>query len=382
MGWYASVYQLGTAALQPLTGKVYSKFSAKAVFLAFFGIFEVGSLVCGAATSSAMLVAGRAVAGAGSAGLMNGALVIVASAVPLERLPSLTGVMMGLSQLGVVFGPLVGGAFTSYTSWRWCFYVNLPIGAAVALGMLLVKIPDACEKPSAVAVLKRLHLELDLVGFALIAPAAVQLLLALQWGGSERAWDSPSVIGLFCGAGGTLLVWLAWNWRRGDDALIPFSVVRHRTVWSAALTQCFLLTAVYCASFFLPIYFQAVRGASPMMSGVYVLASILSQLLMAVMAGVLGKRYPPPTYVLSPRPGQVLLTRAIVERTGYAIPYAMAAGTIGAVSNGLYSTFSPTTPTAQWVGYQILNGIGRGFGMQMVRHPQSSCPVAVLTTVR
>ncbi|GAB1316134.1 Efflux pump afoB [Madurella fahalii] len=341
VGWYTSIYQLGNAVLQPLMGKIYSKFSAKATFLAFFGIFEIGSLICGATTSSTMLIVGRAIAGAGSAGLMNGALIISASAVPLDKLPSLTGVIMGLSQLGIVFGPLVGGAFTSYTTWRWAFYINLPIGAVVALAILLLKIPDRCEKPSPLIVLKRLHLELDLIGFALIAPAAVQLLLALHWGGSQYAWDSPTIVGLLCGTGGTTLVWLLWNWCGGKEALIPFSMIKQRTVWSAALTQCFLLTTVYCASFFLPIYFQAVHGASPMMSGVYMLASILSQLLMAIVAGVL------------------------VERTGYAIPYGMAAGVIGAITNGLYSTLSPTTPTALWVVYQVVNGIGRGLGMQM-----------------
>lgn len=87
---------------------------------------------------------------------------------------------MGLSQLGVVLGPLLGGVFTTYTTWRWCFYINLPIGAIVAAGLFLVPIPDQFEKPNPWTVLRRLHLELDLFGFALIAPAAVQLLLALQ----------------------------------------------------------------------------------------------------------------------------------------------------------------------------------------------------------
>jgi MFS family permease len=237
-----------------------------------------------------MLIVGRAVAGMGCSGLMNGGLVIIATAVPLERRPSLTGVMMGCSQLGIVIGPLIGGAFTSYSTWRWCFYVNLPIGAVVAFGMLLVPIPDQFAMPRPLDVLRRLHHELDLVGFALIAPAAVQLMLALQWGGSQYPWNSPTVIGLFCGAAGTALVWGVWNWYRGDEALIPLSLIRQRALWAAALTQWFLLTTVYAASFFLPIYFQAVFGATPIMSGVYVLASILSQLVAAVVSGVLGRQ--------------------------------------------------------------------------------------------
>ncbi|KAK3991500.1 major facilitator superfamily domain-containing protein [Cladorrhinum sp. PSN332] len=339
--WYASIYQLTSAALQPLTGKIYNKFSVRWTFMTFFLLFEVGSAICGAANSSAMLIAGRAIAGIGGAGLINGGLTIVATSVPLERRASLTGILMGLSQLGIVCAPLIGGALTTYTTWRWCFYINLPVGAFVFAGLLLVQIPDQMEKPSPMAVLKRLHVELDLVGFALLAPASVQLLMALAWGGNEYAWNSPTIIGLFCGAGGTGLVWLVWDWYRGDEALIPLSMLKKKVVWSSSVTNSLLMYIVYAGSFFLPIYFQAVKDATPIMSGVYVLASILTQLLGAVLGGV------------------------AVERTGFPIPYAAAASVIGAISSGLYSTLSPASSTGEWIGYQILNGFGRGVGMQM-----------------
>ncbi|KAK3292403.1 major facilitator superfamily domain-containing protein [Chaetomium fimeti] len=277
VGWYVSIYQLANAALQPLWGRIYDKFSNKSSFLTSLAIFEVGSLVCGAAVSSRMLIAGRAVAGIGSAGLISGGLTITASAVPLEKRAPLTAMLMGVAQLGIAIGPLLGGAFTSYTTWRWCFYINLPIGGLLALGLLFLPIPDQYSKPSPWPLLRRLHLELDLLGFALIAPACFQLLLALSWGGSKFAWDSSVIIGLFCGAGATGLFWAAWDWYRGDEALIPFSIIG----------------------------------------------------------------------------------------TGYVIPYAMLAAVLGSISNGLYSTFSPTTPPAKWIGYQILNGIGRGVGMPM-----------------
>ncbi|KAK3682305.1 major facilitator superfamily domain-containing protein [Podospora appendiculata] len=341
VGWYASAYQLASAALQPLTGKIYTKFSLKWSFLGFFALFEIGSLICGAAVSSTMLIVGRAIAGMGASGLMNGGLTIIASAVPLDKRPSVTGSMMGISQLGIVCGPLVGGALTSYATWRWCFYLNLPFGAIVAVGLFLVHIPDQIKKQSPISVLRNLHHELDLIGFVLFAPAAIQLLLALQYGGSDYAWNSATVIGLFCGAGATFVVWLVWNWHCGEGALIPLSTVKKRVVWSTSLTQWLLMSTLYCSTYFVPIYFQAVKDATPILSGVYMLSSIVSQLLFAISSGVL------------------------VERTGFAIPYAVFAGILAAVSSGLMATWSPTTPTGEWVGYLILGGSGRGAGMQM-----------------
>ena len=289
VGWYVSIYQLASAALQPLAGKIYHKFNNKFSMVAFLTVFEVGSVICGAASSSSMMIAGRAIAGMGSAGVISGGLTITASAMPLEVRVARMGAMMGFAQLGIAIGPLLGGAFTTYATWRWCFYINLPVGGLLAVGFLLVHVPDQSAKPSPSAVLRRLHREIDLFGFALIAAATTQLLFALSWGGNQYAWDSAIIIGLFCGAAAIAVLWLVWDWYRGDEALIPVSIIRVRGVWAGALTHCFFMTNVFCASFFLPMYFQAVRGANPMMSGVYVLASILSQLIVIPPTGKFGE---------------------------------------------------------------------------------------------
>ncbi len=287
-----SIYQLASAAFQPLSGKIYHKFNNKVSMLAFLAVFEVGSVICGAASSSSMLIVGRAIAGIGSAGVISGGLTITASAMPLAVRVARMGAMMGFAQLGIAIGPLLGGAFTTYTTWRWCFYINVPVGGILAVGFLLVHVPDQSAKPNPSVVLRRLHCELDLVGFALVAAATTQLLLALSWGGNQYAWGSAVIIGLFCGAGATALLWLVWDWYRGDGALVPVSIIRVRGVWAGALTHCFFMTNVFCASFFLPMYFQAVRAANPMMSGVYVLASILSQLVVIPPTGKLGESSP------------------------------------------------------------------------------------------
>ncbi|OAA53473.1 MFS multidrug transporter [Niveomyces insectorum RCEF 264] len=341
VGWYGAAYQLASAPMQPMSGKLYTYFSTKAclsprpfpwTFLTFFFLFELGSLICGVAQSSAMLIVGRVVAGLGVAGLQNGSLTILVGLAPLAKRAFLTGIAMGIGQLGIVAGPLLGGVFTEYATWRWCFYINLPIGALVAVLIVALTIPEQTAKlrwfgpqlPAGHAArqlrLLVLH-RFDLGGLVLFAAATVQLLLALQWGGNQYAWSSAVVIGLLAGAGAAAAVWLAWNYRQshrrgggdspktddvtstnvdaantnvntnvnadaataattttaaaatvdhrlGENALVPLNIARRRAVWAGALTMLPLMGSVVTTSYFLAIYFQAVRGATPVRSGV------------------------------------------------------------------------------------------------------------------
>ncbi|WZH42804.1 Putative aflatoxin efflux pump AFLT [Fusarium acuminatum] len=309
-------------------------------FLALFFIFEVGSLICGVAQSSTMLIIGRAVAGIGSSGIQNGALTIIASAVPIHKRPSLVGILMGCAQLGIVSGPLLGGAFTEYTTWRWCFYINLPIGAICAVLFLIVHIPNH-SVPTDETTMQILRTKFDFTGFAMFCPSIVMILLALQWGGVDYPWNSATVVGLFCGGGVLLIMFVYWEHRVGANAMIPLDIIRIRQVWTACLTQLFLFATVLVASFYYPVYFQSVKDASPFKSGVNLLPSILTLILAAVSSGVL------------------------VQKVGYYLPFASASAVLSAIGFGLASTMGPYTSTATWAGYQILVGFGRGLGLQM-----------------
>ena len=341
MGWYGSAYLLTSAALQPLTGKLYVNFETKWTFMTFLAILEVGSLLCGVAVSSKMLIIGRAVAGIGVSGILNGAFTIIAGCVPMPKRPMLIGIVQGCSQLGLVCGPLIGGTLTQYATWRWCFYINLPCGAVVAAVLYFVHIPAQMVKPKAVEVVKELHEKLDLIGFVLFAPAAVMLLLALQYGGNQYAWNSSVVIGLFCGATAIFLVFCAWDIHKKDDAMIPVSMIRKRIVWSSCIVYGFFLSQLYTGTYYLPIYFQAVKGVSPTLSGVYMLPSILSQLVIVIGVG------------------------RLIGKIGYYLPFSIFSAILIAISNGLISTFTANTDAGRWVGYQILLGVGRGFGLQV-----------------
>ena len=129
---------------------------------------------------------------------------------------------------------------------------------------------------------------LDPLGFVLFAPATIQFLLALEWGGNRYPWDSATIIGLFGGSAGVYGLFLAWEYRQGDSAMIPFSTVRQTIVWSSCLTMLFLMSSTFVISYYLPIYFQAVKNATPTLSGAYTLPNILSAMLSAIVSGVLG----------------------------------------------------------------------------------------------
>ncbi|KAI8263506.1 Efflux pump mlcE [Colletotrichum sp. SAR 10_77] len=287
VGWYGSAYNLGSAALVPLTGKMYNHFNLKWTFLVFFLAFELGSALCGAAQTSAMLIIGRTIAGLGASGIINGSFTIISASVPLEKRPPFIGACMGISQLGQVIGPLIGGAFTTGYTWRWSFYINLPLGALVAVPLVIIHIPEQVAKRSPLHVLKGLHHFLDLIGFALFAPSVIMLLLALQYGGNQFPWKSSQVIGLFCGAGLNAVVWAFWNRHKGDEGLIPTSMVKRRIVAISSLNYGLFMAVVFGGVFYLPIYFQAIKEKSAMLSGVYLMPNILPQILTTILTGVL-----------------------------------------------------------------------------------------------
>ncbi|KAL2136481.1 hypothetical protein VTI74DRAFT_3500 [Chaetomium olivicolor] len=336
VGWYGGAYQLGSSAFQPLTGKIFRYFSIKWSFLAFFLVFEIGSLLCGAAQSSAMFIVGRAIAGVGSSGISNGALTIISAVLPPRAQAKFMGVNVGLGQLGLALGPIVGGLFTEYVSWRWCFYINLPVGGVVGILLLLFRIPEPVSKPPARQILGTAMKSLDLPGFMLISPAAIMLLLGLQYGGNQYAWDSSVVIGLLVGAGVTFIVFLFWEHRQGDEAMVPFALLTHRIIWSAAGNMFFLMASVLVADFYLAIYFQAVHDDPPLMSGVHMLPATLGIVLFTMLSGIM------------------------IEMLGYYLPWVASGGAISAIGYGLLSLLSPTTSVAKWIGYQVLYGVGSG----------------------
>ncbi|MCJ1434877.1 hypothetical protein MMC27_004247 [Xylographa pallens] len=325
IGWYGGAYQLGNSAVQPLTGKIYSHFNTKWTYLVFFLIFELGSAIAGAAVSSPMFIIGRAIAGAGASGIGTGALTIISCVLPVRKQAKALGLNMGIGQMGVALGPILGG-----------FYINLPLGGAFAVLLLFSHIPEATIKLPPRQVLGTAIKSLDLPGFMLISPAAVMVLLGLQYGGTLHPWNSSVVIGLLVGGAVTFALFLVWEYHQGDTAMIPMAMLKKKIIWSGAATLFFLLGTILAAEYYLAIYFQTVHGDTPLMSGVHILPATLSLFTFTITSGVM------------------------TEKFGYYLPWNLGGAAVAATGYGLMSMFTPTTPSSKWIGYQIIYGVGSG----------------------
>lgn len=213
-------------------------------------LFELGSLIAAVAPSSASFIVGRAIAGLGTAGILAGSMVILAFVMPLRHRPAMFGVYGSLWGLSSVVGPLLGGAFTDKVTWRWCFYINLPIGGATMVAIFFFLRMSRPEKdtPKEKSFVARI-LQLDLLGTVAFFPAIILLLIALQWGGADYPWDNSRIIGLLIGAGVTTAIFVGIELRQQDKGILPPQFFKNRDTLLAMLFHLFV------GAFFFPLVY-------------------------------------------------------------------------------------------------------------------------------
>ncbi|KAI1459980.1 MFS general substrate transporter [Annulohypoxylon moriforme] len=338
IGWYGSSYLLTACAFQPVFGRVFTLFNAKWAYLLSMFVFEIGSIISGFAPSSAALIIGRAIAGFGSAGILTGSFVIVATAVPLNVRPIYTAVVGLMFGVGATVGPLIGGVFTDLVTWRWCFWINLPVGAVTILVMILVYHPRPHVGPRP-KIMDRL-VKLDLIGNVILLGSAVMLFLALEYTLTGADWASAEIIGLLAGAGVMAIIFVLWLWWKKDGALIPPAIAKQRTVAASCLMAFFTYGALLIHTYFLPIWFQAILGYSAIESGVAMIPYFVSNALFSVFSGI------------------------FVSVVGYFTPPAILGSAIGTVGCGIITLFYPGMSTPMWIGFEILASAGFGMSIQ------------------
>lgn len=318
-------------------------------------MFLLGSFISGMAPSSVCLIVGRAVAGFGSAGILTGSFLIVAIGVPLQLRPIYTAAVGLMFGVGATVGPLIGGLFTdlvvsmllpalafpsanSRQSWRWCFWINLPIGGVTVVTMLLVFNPPRHRHLSR-PFFDRI-IDLDIIGNIILLGASIMLFLALEFTTMGIPWGSPKIIGLFCGAGLTFIVFVLWQWWKQDGALIPPAIVTQRTVSASCLMAFFTYGALLIHTYFLPIWFQAIRGDTAIQSGIVMIPYFVANALFSLFSGF------------------------FVSKIGYFTAPAIIGSAIGTIGCGVITLLSPTTSTGTWIGFEILASAGFGMSIQ------------------
>lgn len=201
-----------------------------------------------------MLIVGRAIAGAGAAGLMSGTLSIVAVVVTLRLRALYTGILSSMFGIALICGPLLGGVFTQHVSWRWVFYINLPLGV-ITIGAMIFFFNPPSRLVENDTVLERLK-RLDLIGVSVFVPAIFMILLALQWGGIKYAWNTGRIIGLFVGGVVALICFTIYQSRKGNMAMIPPSILTERTVLLASMAAMWGMPASTTLGLWMPEWFQ------------------------------------------------------------------------------------------------------------------------------
>lgn len=311
------------------------------MYLAYLAIFKIASLICALAPSSAVLIIGRAIAGLGASGMFAGGFVVLTTIIPIHKRAIWTSTTSSTFALASIVGPVLGGALTGNVTWRWCFYINLPIGgfAAMLIFLLLRLKPESSQQASLFARVK----SLDGVGFALFSGAITMLLLAFQWGGTELPWGSSVIIGLFVGFAAVTAVFIYWQIRLQDDALIPPRLfTTHRNVWLICCSSFFVYGPFQLIIYWLPIWFQAVLRASPLQSGIDYFPTVISD----VLASFLGS--------------------ALVMHLGWWNPFLLFAEIMVCIGGGLLTTIYPEISSGHWIGYQIFGGIGYALATNLV----------------
>ena len=331
ISWVVTAYLLAQTVVTPLYGKLGDMYGRKIVLQGALVIFLIGSALCGLSQNLDELIAFRALQGLGGGGLMVSAQAAIGDVVPPRERGRYVGLFGAVFGLASVAGPLLGGFLTTNLSWRWIFYVNLPLGI-VAMFVLAATLPSVAD---------RVHHNIDYVGTALLAAGLSGIVLMASLGGVSYAWGSPLIVGLAV-AGVLFLAAFLWFERRASEPVLPPRLLTNRVFVVTSAVGFVVGFALFGAITYLPLFLQVVKGASPTGSGLQ---------LLPLMGGLL---------ITSIASGQV------ITRTGHYKPFPIAGTAVMALGLYLLSTMDPSISREAITGFMFVLGLGLGLVMQVL----------------
>ena len=329
LSWVVTAYALGAAVTTPIWGKLGDLHGRKSMFMVAIVLFLIGSALTGLSQNMDQLIGFRALQGLGAGGLMVGAMATLGDLVPPRERGRFQAMIGGMMPVAFVGGPLVGGLLTEHLSWRWCFYINLPLGiAALLVTGLGMKLPR-----------RRLEASIDYVGALLLGVGIIAITLVASWGGSQYAWLSAPVI-ILSVVGVVSLIAFVYSQGRVSEPILPPEMFKDRNFTMAQIISFLVGAAMFGALNFLPQYLQYVRGASPTASGLLLLPLMFGMLVVMIGSGQL------------------------VSRTGRYRTLMIVGGAVMTVGMALLLLLKVSTSTLEASLLTTVLGMGMGFLMQ------------------
>ncbi|GJJ78623.1 hypothetical protein EMPS_10982 [Entomortierella parvispora] len=281
ISWLATAYMMTSTAFQPMYGKLSDIFGRKAVMLFANIMFLAGSAIAGWATSMTMLIIGRGVAGIGAGGLMAMVFVILSDMLDMRERGKYIGFIGAIFSLSSVIGPLLGGAFADQLTWRWSFWINLPFGGLSML-FIIVNLDLPTPKGSMSDKIKRI----DFWGSIILLGTVAMIVLGLSWGGTTYPWNSGKVIGVLCGGLAMAGVFIMFEWKVPNEPIVPIHLYKIRNLWSTYGSLFFSGMSFFGILFYLPIYFQVVKGEDATVGGLETVPFVFGIVITSISSGI------------------------------------------------------------------------------------------------